>query len=109
MLLIGVGRRMDPFLSSRAEALLRCNGTRLTFQSASFFFPIKIFSSKVALGSFFRAAVPDDITQRSPNHLLWGAPSATLANTSCNIEQYFVDPSIVFGKCLCIIYFFRTN
>ena len=52
-----------------------------------FFFPIRIPSSKVALVSFFRAAVPGDITQGSPNPSLWGSPSATLANTSCNIEQ----------------------
>ena len=31
------------------------------------FFPTKISLSKVALGSFFRAAVPDDITQGSPS------------------------------------------
>ena len=67
------------------------------------FFPFSL--SKVASGSFFRAAVPDDITQGSPNPSLWSAPSAALANTSCDIEQYFVDHSIVFGKCLCVIIF----
>ena len=49
-------------------------------------------------GSFFRAAVPVDITQGSPNPSLWGVPSATLANTSCNIEQFFSNHSIIFGK-----------
>ena len=60
-------------------------------------------------GSFFRAAVPDDVTQGSPNPSLWGIPSATLSNTSCNIEQYFVNHSIVFGKCDLFSYipFFR--
>ena len=56
------------------------------------------FSYQGCLGSFFRSAVPVDIGQGSPNPSLWGVPSATLANTSCNIEQYFVNHSIIFGK-----------
>lgn len=64
-----------------------------------FIFSNAIFLKQGCVGSFFRAAVPEDITQGSPNPSLWGAPSATLANTSCNIEQYFVNHSIVFGKC----------
>jgi hypothetical protein len=48
-----------------------------------------------------------DITQGSPNPSLWGSASATLSNTSCHIEQYFVNHSIVFGKCnLFLLHFF---
>ena len=64
------------------------------------------FLKQGCIGSFFRAAVPDDINQGSPNPSLWGAPSATLSNTSCNIEQYFVNHSIVFGMYILFSYNF---
>jgi hypothetical protein len=46
----------------------------------------------ISIWSFFRAAVPDDIGQGSPDPSSWGLPSATLANASCNIEQFFYQP-----------------
>lgn len=61
------------------------------------------------IGSFFRVGVPDDINQGTPNPSAWGAPSATLSNTSCNIEQYFVNHSIVFGKCNLFSILFISN
>jgi hypothetical protein len=61
------------------------------------FYLYNVITNGYILGSFFRAAVPNDIGQGSPNPSLWGIPSATLSNTSCNIEQFFVNHSIVFG------------
>ena len=80
----------------------------MVFQSVSviYIFSAEIFLRKGCLGSFFRAAVPNDIDQGSPNPSLWGTPSATLANTSCNIEQFFINHSIVFGKCNLFSYLF---
>jgi len=54
--------------------------------------------NKPTLGSFFRAAIPQDVLNGSPNPSNWGSPSATLSNSTCNIKKYFVDHSIVFGQ-----------
>jgi hypothetical protein len=70
-----------------------------------YMFSAGIFLRKGYLGSFFRAAVPNDIGRGSPNPSLWGVPSATLASTSCNIEQFFINHSIVFGQCNLFSYF----
>ncbi|KAF8968342.1 hypothetical protein BDZ97DRAFT_1902949 [Flammula alnicola] len=51
----------------------------------------------ISVWSFFRAAIPNDVTKGTPNPSLWGTPSAMLKNTQCNIEQYFSNHSIVFG------------
>lgn len=53
--------------------------------------------SKTKSGSFYRAAIPQDITQGLPNPSNWGEPVAALAPTHCNISQYFANHSIVFG------------
>lgn len=53
--------------------------------------------SNLASGSFYRAAIPQDITQGIPNPSNWGEPVAALASTHCNIPQYFANHSIVFG------------
>jgi len=60
-------------------------------------------------GSFFRAAVPADITQGSPNPSAWGIPSATLSNSSCHIGQFFSNHNIVFGKCNLFSYVFHSQ
>ena len=49
-------------------------------------------------GSFYRAAIPEDIAQGLPDPTIWGEPDAALAPTSCNISQYFANHSIVFGE-----------
>ena len=55
----------------------------------------------IRTGSFFRAAIPTDVTQGAPNPSLWGAPSAILRNTMCDIESNFTNHVIVFGaRCL---------
>lgn len=63
---------------------------------------IKALFRDVALnlyaGSFYRAAIPQDITSGLPNPDNWGEPVAALASTSCNISQFFVNHSIIFGE-----------
>lgn len=51
-------------------------------------------------GSFYRAAIPQDIVQGEPNPSNWGEPVAALSNQGCNITQYFTNHSIVFGENL---------
>jgi len=50
------------------------------------------------VGSFYRAAIPLDVTAGTPNPTLWGIPSAKLMNTKCDIPKFFVNHSIVFGE-----------
>jgi len=49
-------------------------------------------------GSFYRSAIPLDIGQGAPNPSNWGEPVAALSNQSCNMTQYFVNHSIIFGE-----------
>ncbi|KAH9484074.1 putative glycosidase C21B10.07, partial [Psilocybe cubensis] len=52
----------------------------------------------ISVWSFFRAAIPTDVTAGTPNPSLWGPPSAMLMNTKCDIPKYFTNHSIVFGE-----------
>ncbi|KAF9533562.1 concanavalin A-like lectin/glucanase domain-containing protein [Crepidotus variabilis] len=55
----------------------------------------------ISIWSFFRAAVPQDITANSPNPSLWGSPSARLMNTKCNIQKTFANHTVIFDITLC--------
>jgi hypothetical protein len=48
-------------------------------------------------GSFYRAAVPQDILQGSPNPANWGVPSAALEPGRCDPLKFFVNHSMIFG------------
>lgn len=53
----------------------------------------------VYTGSFYRAAVPQDILAGTPNPSLWGVPAASLLADKCNpLSNYFMNMSIVFGE-----------
>lgn len=54
-------------------------------------------------GSFYRAAIPSDITQKAPNPSLWGPPSAILPSTQCDIGTFFTNHNIVFGMSFLIV------
>jgi hypothetical protein len=54
----------------------------------------------VRAGTFYRAAVPPDITAGKPNPSSWTTPVAVLEPTNCNISQYFSNHRIVFGTPL---------
>ncbi|KAN0100650.1 glycoside hydrolase family 16 protein [Tylopilus felleus] len=64
-------------------------------------FAMKWDASGIAVWSFYRAAIPQDITQGIPNPSNWGEPVAALASTHCNIPQYFANHSIVFDITFC--------
>ncbi|KAF9555563.1 hypothetical protein CPC08DRAFT_695392 [Agrocybe pediades] len=55
----------------------------------------------ISIWSFYRAAIPTDITAGTPNPSLWGLPSAKLMNTMCNIPKFFANHSIVFDITFC--------
>jgi len=48
-------------------------------------------------GSFYRAAVPDDLTLGEPDPSNWGVPVAFLSPAGCDPLQFFVNQSIIFG------------
>ncbi|KIK92969.1 glycoside hydrolase family 16 protein [Paxillus rubicundulus Ve08.2h10] len=64
-------------------------------------FAMKWDTNGIAVWSFYRAAIPQDIIQGLPNPSNWGEPVAELAPSSCNITEYFVDHSIVFDITFC--------
>ncbi|KAF6747175.1 glycoside hydrolase family 16 protein [Ephemerocybe angulata] len=55
----------------------------------------------IAIWSFFRAAIPEDVTAGEPRPSTWGPPSAVLSNTRCNITQYFKKHVVVFDITFC--------
>ncbi|KAF4615089.1 hypothetical protein D9613_003286 [Agrocybe pediades] len=55
----------------------------------------------ISVWSFFRAAVPTDITAGTPNPSTWGLPSARLMNTMCDIPNFFANHTIVFDITFC--------
>ncbi|KAI6031810.1 concanavalin A-like lectin/glucanase domain-containing protein [Pisolithus microcarpus] len=60
-------------------------------------FAMKWDDNGIAVWSFYRAAVPEDIVNGLPDPSTWGEPDAELAPNSCNINQFFANHSIVFG------------
>ncbi|KAF9015225.1 glycoside hydrolase family 16 protein [Cyathus striatus] len=64
-------------------------------------YAMKWDENSIAIWSFYRAAVPQDIEEGSPNPSNWGYPSATLESSKCNLGQYFVNHSIVFDITFC--------
>ncbi|KAJ7597059.1 glycoside hydrolase family 16 protein [Mycena floridula] len=52
-------------------------------------------------GSFYRAAIPQDILAGSPNPSNWGVPVALLEPAGCDPLTYFVNHSIVFDITFC--------
>ncbi|KAG6335282.1 hypothetical protein ID866_3811 [Astraeus odoratus] len=64
-------------------------------------FAMKWDSNGIAVWSFYRAAIPQDINEGLPDPSNWGEPVAELAPTSCNITQFFANHSIVFDITFC--------
>lgn len=70
----------------------------------------------ISSGSFYRAAVPQDIVKGIPDPSNWGLPVAELWPQGCDPLTYFANHSIVFGKyihllshCTRLILFWRHN
>ncbi|KAF8626517.1 hypothetical protein AX15_004822 [Amanita polypyramis BW_CC] len=64
-------------------------------------FAMKWDETGVAVWSFYRAAVPQDIVQGSPDPSNWGQPVAELWSSGCNPLNYFANHSIVFDITFC--------
>jgi hypothetical protein len=55
-------------------------------------------------GSFYRVAIPQDITSGNPDPNNWGQPIAALSPENCDIGSYFYNHNIIFGMfCLAIV------
>ncbi|KAH7915778.1 glycoside hydrolase family 16 protein [Hygrophoropsis aurantiaca] len=63
-------------------------------------FAMKWDADGIAVWSFYRAAIPQDIVQGEPNPSNWGQPVASLSPLACNITQSFANHSIVFVDVL---------
>jgi hypothetical protein len=66
--------------------------------SIPFFFSF-LFRSCFFVGSFYRAAIPQDILSGAPDPSNWGVPVAFLDPSQCDPSKYFVNHSLIFGKC----------
>jgi len=64
-------------------------------------FAMKWDANGIAVWSFYRAAIPQDISQGLPDPSNWGEPVAELAPTNCDIPQFFANHSIVFDITFC--------
>ncbi|KAI3621797.1 glycoside hydrolase family 16 protein [Moniliophthora roreri] len=64
-------------------------------------FAMKWDENGIAVWSFFRAAVPQDVVANAPNPSLWGKPSALLEPEGCDPIQFFKNHSIIFDITFC--------
>ncbi|KAH7930995.1 glycoside hydrolase family 16 protein [Leucogyrophana mollusca] len=64
-------------------------------------FAMKWDADGIAVWSFYRAAIPQDIVQGEPNPSNWGQPVASLSPMGCNVTQYFANHSIIFDITFC--------
>lgn len=56
-------------------------------------------TKSVSSGNFYRAAIPQDITDgESPNPSSWGKPAALLSPIGCDPIAFFSNHSIIFGQ-----------
>jgi len=65
-------------------------------------FAMKWDENGIAVWSFYRAAVPQDILQGTPTPSTWGVPVAALAPTYCSpLSNFFVNHSMIFDITFC--------
>ncbi|KAF7339449.1 Glycoside hydrolase family 16 protein [Mycena sanguinolenta] len=64
-------------------------------------FAMKWDETGIAVYSFYRSAIPNDITINSPDPSNWGVPVAALAPDSCDPLTFFVNHSIIFDITFC--------
>lgn len=55
----------------------------------------------IAIWSFYRAAIPEDVIAGTPVPATWGPPSAILGPAKCNITKFFHNHTIVFDITFC--------
>ncbi|KAF7342011.1 Glycoside hydrolase family 16 protein [Mycena venus] len=64
-------------------------------------FAMKWDETGIAVYSFYRSAIPKDITSGSPDPANWGLPVAALAPDACDPLTFFVNHSIIFDITFC--------
>ncbi|KAF7347811.1 Glycoside hydrolase family 16 protein [Mycena venus] len=64
-------------------------------------FAMKWDETGIAVYSFYRSAIPKDITSGSPDPANWGVPVASLAPDACDPLTFFVNHSIIFDITFC--------
>ncbi|KAF7306946.1 hypothetical protein MIND_00487400 [Mycena indigotica] len=64
-------------------------------------FAMKWDETGIAVWSFYRSAIPGDITKGDPNPANWGTPVASLAPATCDPIAFFVNHSIIFDITFC--------
>ncbi|KAF8642364.1 hypothetical protein AX16_009633 [Volvariella volvacea WC 439] len=64
-------------------------------------FAMKWDENGIAVWSFYRAAIPQDILEGHPDPSNWGVPSAALDPSGCDIGRYFANHSIIFDITYC--------
>jgi len=64
-------------------------------------FAMKWDENSIAVWSFYRAAIPQDIIDGSPTPDTWGIPSAALDPSGCDPLKFFVNHSIIFDITFC--------
>lgn len=65
-------------------------------------FAMKWDEEGIAVWNFYRAAIPEDITDgNSPNPSGWGQPAAQLSPQGCNPLSFFSNHSIIFDITFC--------
>jgi len=64
-------------------------------------FAMKWDENGIAVYSFYRAAIPQDINEGSPDPSNWGEPVAALEPGACNPIEFFVNHSIIFDITFC--------
>ncbi|KAI0043201.1 glycoside hydrolase family 16 protein [Auriscalpium vulgare] len=64
-------------------------------------FAMKWDEDGIAVWSFYRVAIPQDIQDGTPNPANWPTPVAALAPTTCDPATYFSNHSIIFDITFC--------
>ncbi|KAK2461896.1 hypothetical protein APHAL10511_006359 [Amanita phalloides] len=64
-------------------------------------FAMKWDENGIAVWSFYRAAVPRDIVQGTPDPANWGLPVAELSPQGCDPLKYFANHSVIFDITFC--------
>lgn len=49
----------------------------------------------IKIWHFARSSIPQDITNKTPDPSSWGLPEALFGGSTCNVDKYFKDMSIV--------------
>ncbi|KAJ7293602.1 glycoside hydrolase family 16 protein [Mycena rebaudengoi] len=64
-------------------------------------FAMKWDETGIAVYSFYRSAIPQDISAGSPDPSKWGTPVAALSPAACDPFEFFINQSMIFDITFC--------